>query len=153
MVRRWKAAPLPAEIIENAWREPASSVSRIITPAFAQPSVFSSETTRAMISPSPVSRTIDEMKRVGVVPDVVTAAGDREGVIPAHGVAEEPDVADVLACSHGRAAAMPCTLIVIVAEALLLPMLSTAATRDLMLAALRADPGELDTARWCLRRS
>jgi hypothetical protein len=54
-VRRWKALALPAEINMCACFDPAVKVSRIMTPAFAQVSVFSIEATRALISPSPDS--------------------------------------------------------------------------------------------------
>src|SRR6516162_572469 len=35
-MRRWNPVPLPVDDNASAWREPGSSVSRIITPAFAQ---------------------------------------------------------------------------------------------------------------------
>ena len=54
--RRWKATPLPGVATTIAWREPGSSVSRIITPPLAQTLVFVMLSTRAMIEPSPVRR-------------------------------------------------------------------------------------------------
>jgi hypothetical protein len=53
-VRRWNAAPLPGEISAKAWREPAASDSRIITPALTHGSTFWMLATRATIVPSPV---------------------------------------------------------------------------------------------------
>jgi hypothetical protein len=53
-VRRWNATPLPEVTTIMACREPAVSVSRIMTPAFAHAFVFCRVATRAMISPSPV---------------------------------------------------------------------------------------------------
>jgi hypothetical protein len=55
LVRRTNADPLPGVTPMNALREPLPSVSRIITPASAPLLVFSSDATRATISPSPVS--------------------------------------------------------------------------------------------------
>ena len=54
-VRRWNATPLPVVTTTMACREPAVSVSRIMTPALAHGFVFCRVATRAMISPSPVS--------------------------------------------------------------------------------------------------
>src|SRR5690242_5331957 len=51
-VRRWNASPFPTDTSMNACAEPASSVSRIITPAFAQSSLPLSDATRATIEPS-----------------------------------------------------------------------------------------------------
>src|SRR5436190_14245032 len=53
VVRRWNARPLLYEISMNACAEPASSVSRIMTPAFTQALVFWTAATRATIDPSP----------------------------------------------------------------------------------------------------
>jgi hypothetical protein len=53
--RRWNAAPEPAVIAMNACGESAAKLSRIITPALAQPSVFSKTTTRAIRTPFPCS--------------------------------------------------------------------------------------------------
>src|SRR4029450_1356634 len=53
-VRRWKAAPFPGVITIIAWRAASERPSRIMTPAFAQGSVFWTLATRATIVPSPV---------------------------------------------------------------------------------------------------
>jgi hypothetical protein len=47
--------PLAAVTMTIAYFEVSSRLSRIITPAFAQTSVFSMLSTRAMTEPSPVS--------------------------------------------------------------------------------------------------
>ena len=52
--RRWKDAPFAGVMTVIACLEPASRVSRSITPALAQALVFSMEATRATIWPSPV---------------------------------------------------------------------------------------------------
>src|SRR4051794_35864420 len=54
LTRRWKASPLPGLTSINAWREPGSSDSRIITPAFVQFATKSSVATFVTIVPSPV---------------------------------------------------------------------------------------------------
>ena len=54
-VRRWNTAPLPGVTATRACRDPAASVSRIMTPALIQAFVFCSLATRAMMSPSPLS--------------------------------------------------------------------------------------------------
>src|SRR5262245_10022925 len=53
--RRWNDRPLPGVTAINACRDVAVNVSRIITPALAQLSVFCNDSTCARISPSPVS--------------------------------------------------------------------------------------------------
>ena len=53
--RRWNATPFEVETRMNACADPASSVSRIITPAFTQAlTPCWIEVTRAMMVPSPV---------------------------------------------------------------------------------------------------
>src|SRR5437868_5577961 len=47
--------PLPGVTATIAWRAPAARLSRIITPALAHWSVFSTDATRATICPSPTS--------------------------------------------------------------------------------------------------
>jgi len=54
-MRPWKATPFAGVTHPRACFEPASSVSRIITPAFAQPLVFCTLRTRAVMEPAPVS--------------------------------------------------------------------------------------------------
>ena len=54
-VRYWNAVPLAAETSMSANAEFASSVFRIITPAFVQLATFCTAAMRATISPSPVS--------------------------------------------------------------------------------------------------
>ena len=53
--RRWKAIPLSGVTAVIACLDDASSVSRIITPALAQPSVCETVSTRATSEPSPTS--------------------------------------------------------------------------------------------------
>src|SRR5688572_26790501 len=54
-VLRWNETPLAAETRQNACAEFAASDSRIITPAFAHTSVFSTTVTRATIVQSPLA--------------------------------------------------------------------------------------------------
>jgi hypothetical protein len=77
----------------NAFFEPAVSDSRIITPASAALSVFSSELTLATIDPSPVSGV--EMKRNPSAADVGPGrpGGELAGPVPA-AVAGVGDAAD-----------------------------------------------------------
>jgi hypothetical protein len=56
VIRRWKASPLAGEASMNACLDPGANVARIITPAFVHGEMFSTEATRATISPSPESR-------------------------------------------------------------------------------------------------
>ena len=53
LARYWALAPLPGVITISANVELALSVSRTMTPAFAQGSVFPTAVTRAWISQSP----------------------------------------------------------------------------------------------------
>jgi len=52
--RRWNAAPFPVDTSMIACFDPAESVSRIMTPPFAQAFTFWMLATRAMIVASPV---------------------------------------------------------------------------------------------------
>jgi len=54
-VRRWNARPLVGLTSMNAWRDPAASVSRIITPALVQSATYSSLVTWVTMDPFPFS--------------------------------------------------------------------------------------------------
>src|SRR5438105_8179156 len=67
--RYWNAMPLEGDTIASACFEFASSVSRIITPAFAQTSVLPIERTRAVII-SCGSSTVAKKKKLSLIPQM-----------------------------------------------------------------------------------